>query len=330
MKKFFIFIVLIGGGVAAWWFYDPYLESYLGPVVEKAKEKYAELTAKPEKAPAPAVPAAEEPKPEKSAPEPSKPAPKPAPKPADPVAAAPEKTDIDKLVEERYPAPEILPLTQIVDNWQNVPLRAYPDQVALQDNLSFQLKGPGGEVIGASVAAPGTLVKPVRLDGDTLTVESLANATMRNQIPVDKTDFKQRIQSRYDEFVRKTHDRIQRQREMARTMLLAKAAEDPGAVSVAAGSNAPADDSNDPRFEPVKASLAAGEVKAANLDEAVAYRWNGPERIDGDTYRGLYDTVTVKFEVKTIFGSFPNEFKCLLRKGKVEGWIDPLTMEEKI
>jgi len=58
-----------------------------------------------------------------------------------------------------------------------------------------------GRVLGSSNVAPGTPLKPVRLVGDQLTVASLANPAMSATLPVDKTDFKTRIEARYQSFV---------------------------------------------------------------------------------------------------------------------------------
>ena len=82
-----------------------------------------------------------------------------------------------------------------------------------------------------------------------------------------------------------------------------------------------ADDSGDPRFTAVKASIRAGECPTVKMDEARSFKWNGSEKIGG-SFAGTYDTATVHFEVKTIFGEFPIDCKALLDRGKVIAWID--------
>jgi|GEM_PF-6862620 len=81
------------------------------------------------------------------------------------------------------------------------------------------------------------------------------------------------------------------------------------------------------RFAPVKKSLARGDVASARLGEALSYQWNGTESIEG-AFPGRFDTVTVAFDVETIFGVYRVEYKCLLRDGEVVGWIDPETENE--
>lgn len=330
MKKFLVFLILIGGAVAAYWFYDPYLRPHIQPLIDKVAGK--------------APPAPEGPAPTDSAPSgPSLPLPKktspsvptPAPSVANPspagTAAAPSPaqpmSEVDRIVAERYPMPEFVPLIQIVGNWATIPERAFPEEVEIRDRVPFSLRDSGGKVIGASVAVPGTLVKPLRLEGQTLKVASLANNSMRSEIEVSKTDLKERIEKRYNDFIVNMTNRVRDQREKAKRALLAK----PETLAALTGGTAVTfDESGDPRFAPVKASLAANAVKAFTLQEAEAFRWNGSERINGDVYKGVFDTVTVKYKASTIFGVFPGEAKCLLQNGKVIGWVDPITEEEMI
>ncbi|MCF6313045.1 MAG: hypothetical protein L3J39_11390 [Verrucomicrobiales bacterium] len=324
MKKFlFILIVLVVAG--GWYFYDPYLKPYIGDYVEKAQkiadeakgDNFSEEKSKVAKKTPSAVKPAAKTTQKKKADQPAAKMPaksKPAP-----------MTDLDKLVAERYPMPDIKPLVEIVDHWRRVPAKAYPKQVIITERVAFQLIVEG-KAVGASVAVPGTAVAPLRLNGETLQVASLANRTMKSQLPVDQTNFKELVKQRYDQFVVKIRNQVNSNRAKAKKKLAAN----PEIYKNFGKAEAGWDDPNDARFELVKASLAKGDVKAVQLSEAKQFRWNGSEKINGDLYRGTYDTVSVKFEVKTIFGVFPNEFKCLLQAGRVVGWIDPLTLEEKI
>ncbi len=320
MKQFVaILFVICGLGAAGYFAYEPYIK----PILEKSgsgitpaddrilSEQEKSGQAKPAASSTVSAPA--KPKASKTkAPTPAAPKPKPA---------AP-KSEIDLLVEKKYPMPQILPLTQIVQNWKVVPPNAYPAQVVSNENLAFELV-VNGQAIGSSNTAPGTEVKPVRLIGDQLTVASLANQTMSTQVHVDKTDFKQRIQKRYNDFVAFTQKRIGDKRAKAKAALEARPDR---MASLQGGGEVGA--IGDPRFAPVKASLAKGEVPTVKLEEAKSYRWNGSEKIGGEVFPGTYDTVTVDFEVETIFGKFPIDVKCLMQRGKVIGWIDPITEEE--
>ena len=133
----------------------------------------------------------------------------------------------------------------------------------------------------------------------------------------------QSIEKRYNDFVTYKTNQISEMRAKAKKALLAQ----PERLA-SLRDTGPGDPSNDPRFNPVKASLNRGEAADVSLAEATSYKWNGSERIGGQM-RGTYDTVSVHFEVTTIFGKFATDYKCLLRGGQVVGWIDPIT-EEKI
>lgn len=236
--------------------------------------------------------------------------------------AGPAKTELDLLLEEKYPLPEIRPLLEIVNNWTSVPPNAFPGEVAASEEIRFELV-INGQVAGSSSVAPGTPLKPVRLVGDQLTIANLANPGQNTSIAVDKTDFKQRIEQRYDEFVEKTTGNILARRAQVKKVIEAN----PAKMALLTGETPPAtaaSDAGDPRFSPVKDSLRKGEVASVTLEEAESYTWNGSEKVGGE-YAGTYETVTVHFEVATIFGRFPVNYKCLLRGGRVVAWIDPIT-----
>ncbi len=232
------------------------------------------------------------------------------------------KSEIDRIVEQRYPMPQIIPLAQITQNWTAVPQRAFPAEVTASVPVPLDLI-INGQKAGETRFPPGTPLKPLQLSGDRLTVANPANPSMRAQIDVGQTNFRQSIEKRYNDFVARTQNDLREKRAKAKQALLAQ----PDRVA-SLRRTGPSDPSNDPRFGPVKASINRGEAHPASLDEAVSFSWNGSERIGGEL-RGTYDTVSVRFEVQTIFGKFPTEYKCLLNGGQVVGWIDPIT-EERI
>ncbi len=306
MKGFFGTLLVICGLIAAgWFFYEPYIKPLLegSPTmtddsVIKEKPAVVEKTAK-------AAPVA-------------KPADMSKPKAV--VAKAKPKTELEQFLEKRYPMPEILALETIVDGWRNVPPNAYPKAVTSTETIAFDLV-VNGQTIGSSNLSPGTELKPVRLVGNQLTITSLANPAMNEVLPVEKTDFKQRITARYNEFVAYKKDEVEKKRSTARAALT----KNPERLAVLLGKAPPkVDSSGDPRIGPVKVSLRNGEASSVTLEEAKSFTYNGKETIGGE-FAGTYETVTVNFEVSTIFGKFPTEYKALLKGGKVHAWIDPIT-----
>jgi hypothetical protein len=328
MKGFYTTLFVICGllGGAAWFFYDPYLKPYFekGSGSSLSDDSRVIGGAEPrEKSEAKAAPVAP-----KTAPTfPSTTPAKTVTAPAAP-AKAPEapKSELDLALEKKFPLPEIAPLLTIIDQWRNVPPNAYPPEVVAAETVPFQLV-VNGQAIGSSNVAPGTPLKPVRLAGDQLTVASLANPAMSTVIPVDKTDFKQRIEARYNQFVETKKKEVETKRARARQLIAA----DPSKMALLTGQGAaaaPVGDVGDPRFGPVKASLKAGEAASVTLEEALTFTWNGTEKVGGE-FAGSYETVTVHFEVSTIFGRFPVDYKALLKGGRVHAWIDPVT-EDRI
>ncbi len=314
MKGFFVTLFVVCGLFAVGWFlYEPYLKPLVtrfssGPtMVERDRVIGAdEPTATSSEAPAPPAPVATT---------------------TDPaVVPPPPESELERLLKARYPMPEILPLLTIVDQWRNVPPNAFPAEITAKETVVFELV-IDGQVAGSSRVSPGTPLKPVRLVGEEIVVASLANPAMSTRLPVSMTDFRERIEARYNQFVAAKAAEVEAKRNRARSLI----EEEPARIALLTGkssASSPPDSQDDPRFAPVKESLRQGEVASVTFGEVVSYRWNGLETVGGD-YAGSYDTVTVNFEVSTIFGRFPVEYKALLKGGRVHAWIDPVT-EDRI
>ena len=325
MKGFFGTLIVVGliiGGL--WYAYDPYIEPLLDKnptmsendtvIGKEAKQTTSSKSADNSYAPKSKAPG-------KSAPSKSSAT---ASKPAAPKAAP--KTELDLLLEEKYPMPDVIPLLEIVSNWTNVPKRAYPAEVFAKETVAFQLV-VNGQAIGSSNVAPGTPLTPISFQNGQIQVGNKANSGMSTMLPVEKTDFKERIEKRYNDYVEKAKTRIATQRARVKEVVQ----KDPAKLAALKGEAPPAtaaNDSNDPRFSAVKTSLRNGEAASVTLEEATSFTWNGSEKIGGEK-AGTYETVTVHFEVATIFGRFPVDYKALLQGGRVVGWIDPIT-EDRI
>ena len=292
----------------------PYLRVFLSsgdgkptppPPVPPAETVSAPEPAKPEPAPKPPPPP-----PEKKEPPPA-PKPEPAPKKpdADAAAKAAARAELEKKVAALYPAPQIKPLEEIVDHWNNVPQRAFPKGVTVSQPIEFQLLHEG-QVIGGKTVPAGAHVVPVSLDGTTLVVAPDIGTSMRAQVPVDSTNFKDLIHARYMDFVQRQNARV----------TVARSAELDRLMKAEAYESALADfnDGKDARFDPVKASLKNGEAGTFELDFATEYRWLGKESVDGT----VYEAAVVAFETESAFGVSRTEIKALLRDGKVERWVN--------
>ena len=321
MKKFFVFLILAAAVGAGWYFYDPYIKPHVDGLIAKYGESDSDggdagaggggsstpdssggAKAKPKGAST-----------DKGGGAVATTSPGPVPKPA-----APPLSEIDQLLETKYPLPEFIPLLQIVDNWNNVPQNAYPTEVAMKEQTAFKIAG-----VGSSIVVPGTLVRPTYLSGDTLTVASLANLAMRTKVNVDATDFKDRVHKRYADFVVNATGRVKQQREKARAVLQAQP------EAFAAARSTKWDTGDDPRFDPVKRSLERSDLPSVRAEEATGFRWVGKQKIRGKL-AGEYETVIVSFDVVTIFGVFPVEWMALLDNGGVKGWVDPITHEMSV
>jgi hypothetical protein len=237
-----------------------------------------------------------------------KPGADPSSKPPAP-ALTPEQ---EKEIEELYPFPQVRPLMEIVDNWRNIPDKAFPKLVAIRKPISFDMS-QGGATVARGKLPAGSMMVPVRLMGDQLMVKTAGSAPITVTIPVADTDFRESIQNRYDRYVEQTRSAVLAQREAERNRRLGAARHE---VEIT-GWN----DGADSRFDPAKLSLQKGEVGTFSLLDAAKWRWGGIEISEGVEY----ETAFVLIVTEAAFGVTEKELKVYLKDGKAVRWIDPAT-----
>ncbi|MBP84585.1 MAG: hypothetical protein CMO61_12135 [Verrucomicrobiales bacterium] len=320
MRGFFLTVLILGGlGAAGYFLWDPFLK----PMIEGDKPSMSDNSAIGTGEASKANDSSIAPKRAATA-RPAVDSPSTASRLK--AATAKPKSEVDLLLEKRYPMPDIKPLMEIVNNWANVPPNAFPPEVFCSEPVAFELV-VNGQILGSSNVGPGTPLKPVGLVGNQLQIANVSNPNQSKQVDVDKTDFKQRIKRRYDNFVKMKTSEIENMRAKVKQVVEG----DPGKLALLKGERPPAvaaSSASDPRFGPVKRSLINGDVASVKAEEAQSFAWNGSETVGG-ALPGTYDTVTVNFVVETIFGNFPVEYKALLKGSQIVGWIDPIT-EDRI
>ena len=247
-----------------------------------------------------------------------------AAEPAPPVAPAPEPAPAAALPPRPEPAvpaipggselPRIKTLEEMTDNWRNVPARAFPKRVAIKSPVEFDMGGgnrmkmaEGREVVPLALSAEGML-----------TVASGEGSATKAVIPVDQTDFKDRVTKRYNDGMVKILDqavaRQQAERERATTPEPGGTATPP--ATVAEGVPAAEADRN---LALMRESVAAGALAGVTPGQVKAWRWIGFEEIEGVGYQTGVAVVTKQ----TYFGEYETEAKALIRNGEVERWVLP-------
>lgn len=222
---------------------------------------------------------------------------------------------LDSEIEKMYPIPEIRPLLEIVQNWKSVPQNAFPPFVKIRVPVEFQIKDRG-TVVGKGKLPAGSSMIPLRLQDDTLTLSSSVNSNFSVNLSTSDTDFRERIQARYDKFVKDQTNGVlvQRRAEKQRRLGLI---EKESALSKY-------NDGEDPRFDPVKASIRRGEAGFFQMESARKWRWAGKESIEGEDF----DAAFVMMITESAFGTSERELKALIQNEKVVSWIDVSTGEK--
>ena len=142
MRGFFLTVLILGGlGAAGYFLWEPYIQPMLEGDKPSLSDDSAIGTGEEAKKPASTTTKAPATKPKTSGITATTSAKPKAP-------AAKPKSEIDLLLEKRYPMPEIKPLMEIVNNWANVPVNAFPPQVFCAEPVSFELV-VNGQVLGS-------------------------------------------------------------------------------------------------------------------------------------------------------------------------------------
>jgi hypothetical protein len=223
-----------------------------------------------------------------------------------------QAAEIERRISALYPLAEVVPLVEIVDHWQEVPRNAYPKLVTLKVEVEFEVV-KDGQVVATGKLPVGSSVIPLDLNDGKLTVSTSPSVPFKSVVLVEETDFRERIEERYDAFVAMRNQRILAQREAERARLVSSNAKE----EELAGFN----DGSDARFDPMKESLKRGEAGAFELENATEWRWLGKETVDGVEY----DVGLAAFEVESAFGVTRTEIKALIKEGSVEEWVHPAT-----
>ncbi len=244
------------------------------------------------------------------------------------VEAQSRPADIDRMVAEKYPMPSFKPLEDYVGNWRDVPQRAYPETVTLKKPVDLELI-VNGKVAGKSTLRVGQHAYPISMKRSTLIVSGRANdPTMRGEIALDDTDFKDQVRKAYNAWKTKHEGRVHKLRKEEKQRLLASGGEAPPlpeASSSSSGVLGEAPKVNADGTVPVMiASIQAGDVKEIELDKIHYWKWIGEETIGGEDYW----TGAVGYLANTIFGEINAEGKALIRDGKVVKWIYSGSEEE--
>ena len=123
------------------------------------------------------------------------------------------KTEVDLLLEKSFPIPSYKPLEELVQNWSDVPERAFPDEISVHVALDYQSqKGGGGQTMES-----GHLAKPVSFQQGEIEVVALDSPDLRAKVSMADTDFKQRVSALYEEKKEEKISKILAQRELNRT-----------------------------------------------------------------------------------------------------------------
>ncbi|NRB73508.1 MAG: hypothetical protein HRU46_04055 [Verrucomicrobiales bacterium] len=235
----------------------------------------------------------------------------------DVLAAGEISTDLEERIAAEFPLPEFRPITEVTQNWTRLPEEWIPEFVTVKQDTLYDLLVEG-QIAGRITGFAGHRAKVLGFKNGSFTVTHQPDETTRAIISFSDTSLQQELSSAYQDKLYSAEEEILYLRRAARKEAI-KAAK-MGKEMQAIASNA-----GDPRFAPVVAALEAGKLYHARLEEARKWIWLGNTDHEGAIYEG----VLIHFQIRTIFGDFPDSVICLLDEGEVVKWVDSLTGEAR-
>lgn len=214
-------------------------------------------------------------------------------------------------IEAKFPLPKFPDLAELTENWTRLPELKAPKFIIISADTTYDLlykDRPVGQITGFA----GHRARLLSFEDGLLTVTHQPDHRSRAKVKLGDTNLRTILDQEYAIQQETSINAIKsmREREFARAIEGQKL-------------NYAFEWKGDPRFETAAKYLAAGKLKSGILSEAKRWLWLGDTRFEGRTF----DSVLVEFEVKTIFGKFPNSMICLLEQGEVVQWIDSVTKE---
>ena len=239
--------------------------------------------------------------------------------PIKPVVPHTEEEENDAAA-KRYPMPRFKTIEQAVGNWQSIPPSAFPRQIVVNKPVKIVL--PGGA--GSSTVKAGEKVFALAARASMLTIGRTNTASIRGQIGIDDTNFKQVLGKEFDTWKQRQRLIVTKKRERYRNVL-AQTSKSSGSISRNEAGLLAYEKELGKKPEQLAngqvpimiASLKRKDVSEITLD--IIEGW-GPvirEEVDGK----YYWTATVEYKTVSMFGELNTEAQALMRNGKVLQWV---------
>ncbi|MEZ0275408.1 MAG: hypothetical protein ACAH88_10930, partial [Roseimicrobium sp.] len=306
MRTIFVLLLLGVTGCAAYLYaYDPVIEMVglrRDSPPASSSGQAPTLVKVPEPPPLPAPPtSATSPVVEMTAPV----VPAPTPAPVSPqVPQAPAMADnTPKPDADGFVLPTFLPLEDVVKNWTQIPVTAFPRQARVMKPVEFVTTLSGGNRLSSKVPA-GSAVQVLGQEGGMLTIALSDTSPAKAQIAIDDTDLKAVLTEAYEQWKIASTERARR------AHLFAEAATKRAANTPATSAGAPVRNAEG-TYDILLASMKAGQV--LDLTPLNVRKWGDPvqEEIDGQKYW----TIMVDATVQTMFGPLDAQAVAYIRDG---------------
>lgn len=239
-----------------------------------------------------------------------------APKSTGEMAKEDQETQIERIVRERYPDIASMPFPDKYPDLGKLPKTAFPARIQTRQELLFKLTQEG-KVMGISLVKADGFVSPRQIENDEIRVASLTNDEMSETLPLSETNFATAVEANYHEGLQQAMQRIEKMREADRVDLR----NNPTLYEKLIAEGKVWHNPDDEKFEKIK--LSAELLLADRSFKPVEFYENGDVMIDEEgPYAGGYFAVIVLIQgTDKGFGPYHWRAKCLLRDGRIVGWL---------
>ena len=218
----------------------------------------------------------------------------------------------DEDFADEFPLPEFEPIEEIVGHWKEIPKSVFPRKITLKKPVTLSL--PGG--VGKSKAGVGSQVFAIAANGSGLLAVSVSKGSkVRGKVKMEDTDFKVVTTMVYENYKARRTQSVLAKRSAARRSALAESPSDLASNYDGFGEMPETDGSG--RVRAMVDSIAKNDV--TEFDLKMIKEWTPVlfDEIEGEPYW----TATVKYDAKTVYGTFDAEAMALMKEGKVEKWV---------
>ncbi len=132
-----------------------------------------------------------------------------------------EESEIDRILAEKFPLPQNVPLHELVDDYTQLPSRFIPKEIMVNIPLEYTPKDQAAPEKKQNLQA-NHLAKVVKISATEIIISPTAQSGLESRVAIKNTDFKTRIEKLYDLLMKDAHQQVYKKRQAMRPKIAAE------------------------------------------------------------------------------------------------------------